>query len=105
MEPPASWKGKNWFDNPRSAHTKMRQACLKRLALEYKQARADCWSAGAICGKEPAIQPGTGKGGVVRAEIPEFAAKRHDEKCFRPIKIGRGKFHIVDFVLFQISKF
>ena len=61
----------------------------------------DCYSAGAICGKEPAIQPGTGKGGVVRAETLELPAKSWDEKCFRFIKISRGEFHIIDFVVFQ----
>ena len=101
MEPPASRKGKNGFDNPRSTRIKMRQACLKRLAVEYNQACAECCSAGAICGREPAIQPGTGKGGVVRAEILELPAKSCDEKCFSSIKISRGEFHIIDFVVFQ----
>ena len=81
MEPPASRKGKNGFDNPRSTRIKMRQACLKRLAVEYNQARADCCSAGAICGKEPAIQHGTGKGGVVSAEILELPAITSDGRA------------------------
>ena len=101
MEPPAPREGKNGFDNPRSTRIKMRQACLKRLPLEYNQARADCWSAGAICGKDPAIQPRTGKGGLVRTEILKLPAKICDEKYFRPIKISKGKFHITGFVVFR----
>ena len=57
MELPASGKGKNGFDNPRSTRIKMRQACLKRLAVEYNQARATAVRLAQSAAKNPPFNP------------------------------------------------
>ena len=92
MELPTSRRGKNGFDNPRSTRIKMRHACLERLALEYT-ARADCCSAGAICGKNPRFNPAPEKAVFSEPKSSNSQPKAATENAFVLSGFAEGTAH------------
>ena len=98
MEPAPAGKGKDRFHDGRAMLPDKPFRGRKIGAVEDDQCAAGIGPADEIGRIKTAVKAGTVKGRVI-AECLELPAKRRRKKGLCRRRIGRGKFHIIDFVM------